>query len=130
MTFQSTATQGRTQRRNSIRDAAGRYLLGTNSIVAVFADRDVAMTAREALVAAGGKPGYIVNTEEAAAELSRDRDLKDALRAHAGAGLTLLVLPEASEVRETIATVQQNAAECVYRRGRWITERIQAPVLG
>jgi hypothetical protein len=88
------------------------------------------MTAREALAAAGGKPGYIVNTEEAAVGLSRDRDLKDALRAHAGAGLMLLVLPDAVEVRETIATGQRNAAECVYRYGRWITERIQAPVLG
>ncbi|MGE0228190.1 MAG: hypothetical protein AB7I38_03490 [Dehalococcoidia bacterium] len=123
MTIQSNARpQGM-----SVRSAARRPFLGTNSIVAVFDGRGAAIAAREALIAAGGPGGYIVSNDGAADGLTRDRDLRDTLRGHVEAGQSLLVILDAGRARRAIETVQRHAAGYVYRCGRWTVERIEAP---
>lgn len=115
----------------------GGWPLRTNSVVAVFRDRDAALEARRAIVATGVHPGYIVDNSDAADVrgshagaarfLTADGDLDDALAGHARAGETLLVIPGVGRSRETVATLQQHSARFVYRCGRWVTERIAAP---
>ncbi|MGE3410818.1 MAG: hypothetical protein AB7L91_01175 [Dehalococcoidia bacterium] len=124
MTTQSTARrQGM-----SVRSAARRPALGTNSIVAIIDERGAAIAAREALIAAAGLGGYVVSSDGALDGLTRDRDLRDMLRGHAEAGESLLVVLDAGPAHDAIAVLQRHAAGCVYRCGRWTVERIQAPV--
>lgn len=117
--------------------AASGWQLRTNSIVAVFRDRRSAFEARHAIVATGAHPGYIVDSHEAgnargcnapgARFLTADVDLDEALVGHARAGETLLVVPGVGRSSDAMALLQHHSAHVVYRRGRWVTERVALP---